>query len=120
MLPLQLEGYSVPAALGQRPLLAPDRARGLASLFRLLANDSRLRLLHALARAGELSVTALAQRVGMKPQAVSNQLQRLSDLGVLASRRAGNHIFYRLTDCCVPLLLEFGLCVLEQHQTPSR
>ena len=30
-----------------------------------------------------------------KPQAVSNQLQRLSDLGILAHRRDGKSIFYR-------------------------
>ena len=34
-------------------------------------------------------VTDLAGSLGMKPQAVSNQLQRLSDLGIVASRREG-------------------------------
>ena len=47
--------------------------------------------------------------VGMRPQAVSNQLQRLSDLGVLASRRDGNNIHYRLVDLCVRSLLDRGL-----------
>ena len=65
-------------------------------MFKVLANDTRLRLLHALVRADELCVTDLAASLGMKPQAVSNQLQRLSDLGILASRRDGNNIHYRL------------------------
>ena len=67
--------------LDARPLLAPDQARELADLYQVLANDTRLRLLHALARSGELCVTDLAAAVAMRPQAVSNQLQRLTDRG---------------------------------------
>src|SRR5207248_8151084 len=88
-------------ALRDRRLLTPIQAGGLAAVFKVLANDTRLRLLHALVRADELCVTDLAAAVGMKPQAVSNQLQRLSDLGILAARRDGNNVYYRLVDLCV-------------------
>jgi DNA-binding transcriptional ArsR family regulator len=81
-----------------------------------LANDTRLRLLHALVRSGELSLSDLAEAVEMKPQAVSNQLQRLSDLGVVDSRREGNSIFYRLIDPCVLSLLDTGLCLMEESR----
>ena len=100
--------------LKERPLLTPIQAGGLAAVFKVLANDTRLRLLHALVRADELCVTDLAASVGMKPQAVSNQLQRLSDLGILASRRQGNSIWYRLVDRCVKGLLEQGWCLVEE------
>jgi DNA-binding transcriptional ArsR family regulator len=100
-------------ALKERPLLSPIQAGGLASVFKVLANDTRLRLLHALVRADEVCVTDLAASVGMKAQAVSNQLQRLSDLGILAARRDGNNIFYRLVDPCVMTLLDQGLCLIE-------
>jgi len=101
-------------ALKDRPLLSPIQAGGLAAVFKVLANDTRLRLLHALVRADELCVTDLAASVGMKPQAVSNQLQRLSDLGILASRRDGNNIHYRLVDMCVSGLLEQGWCLMDE------
>jgi ArsR family transcriptional regulator, lead/cadmium/zinc/bismuth-responsive transcriptional repressor len=104
-------------ALRDRPLLTPEQAGGLATLFKVLGNDTRLRLLHALARSGELSVTELAGAVGMKPQAVSNQLQRLSDLGILASRRNGVSIRYRIADRCVASVLDHGLCLLEDAWT---
>src|SRR5881227_3788257 len=78
-----------------RAMMSPIQAGGLAAVFKVLANDTRLRLLHALVRADELCVTDLAASLGMKAQAVSNQLQRLSDLGILASRRDGNSIYYR-------------------------
>jgi DNA-binding transcriptional ArsR family regulator len=104
-------------ALKDRPLLTPEQAGGLATLFKVLGNDTRLRLLHALARSGELSVTEMAEAVGMKPQAVSNQLQRLSDLGILVSRRNGVSIRYRIADRCVASVLDHGLCLLEDAWT---
>src|SRR6202451_2028275 len=107
-------------SLKERPLLTPIQAGGLAAVFKVLANDTRLRLLHALVRADELCVTNLAKSLGMKPQAVSNQLQRLSDLGILASRREGNNIHYRLVDLCVRSLLDQGLCLMEEVTDRSR
>jgi DNA-binding transcriptional ArsR family regulator len=105
---------SAKATLKDRPLLTPIQAGGLAAVFKVLANDTRLRLLHTLVKADELCVTDLAASLGMKPQAVSNQLQRLSDLGILASRRDGNNIHYRLVDLCVRSLLDQGLCLMEE------
>jgi DNA-binding transcriptional ArsR family regulator len=83
------------------------------AVFKVLANDTRLRLLHALVRADEMCVTDLAQAVGMSPQAVSNQLQRLVDRGILGFRRNGNQIYYRIVDPCVTSLLDQGLCLTE-------
>jgi ArsR family transcriptional regulator, lead/cadmium/zinc/bismuth-responsive transcriptional repressor len=105
---------SATSSLKERPLLTPIQAGGLAAVFKVLANDTRLRLLHALVRADELCVTDLAGSVGMKPQAVSNQLQRLSDLGIIASRRNGNSIYYRVVDLCVRSLMDQGVCLMEE------
>jgi DNA-binding transcriptional ArsR family regulator len=106
--------------LRDRPLIDPDQAADLMNLFKVLANDTRLRLLHALARAGELCVTDLAGAVGMKPQAVSNQLHRLAHLGIVACKRSGNHIRYRIADPCVMTLLDQGLCLMEDARKASR
>ncbi len=100
--------------LKQRPLLNPIQAGGLAALFKVLANDTRLRLLHALVRSQEVGVTDLAARLAMKPQAISNQLQRLADLGILACRRDGKSILYRVVDPCVTTLLDQALCLIEE------
>lgn len=97
----------------QRPLITLEQAADLMNVFNVLANDTRLRLLHALARAGELPVGELAAAVAMKPQAVSNQLQRLVDRGILGSRREGTSIIYRIVDPCVISLLDQGLCLTE-------
>ena len=104
-------------------MLSPIQAGGLAAVFKVLANDTRLRLLHALVRSDELCVTELAATLGMKAQAVSNQLQRLSDLGILNSRREGNNIYYRLVDLCVRSLLDQAMCLMEEvndRQSPAK
>ena len=86
------------------------------AVFKVLANDTRLRLLHALVRGGEVCVTGLAEGVGMNAQAVSNQLQRLSAQGIVGFRREGMQVFYRIVDPCVPALLDHGLCLTEDSQ----
>jgi DNA-binding transcriptional ArsR family regulator len=101
-------------ALSKRPLFSPSEAGELADLFRILANDTRLRLLHALERGGEVSVSELAAALGMSPQAVSNQLQRLADKGIVAARRVRTRIYYRVIDPCVNGLLELGICLAEE------
>lgn len=107
-------------ALRQRPLLTSSQAAALAALFKILANQTRLRLLHELVRRNEVYVTDLAKALKMKPQAISNQLQRLVDRGILGCQRNGNRIHYQIIDPCVPRLLDRGLCLAEdaRKRTP--
>jgi DNA-binding transcriptional ArsR family regulator len=99
--------------LADRSQMDAAEAARLEQLFKVLANDTRLRLLHALVRAGDLTVTQLADAVDMRPSAVSNQLQRLSDKRVVASRRDGNRIWYRVSDPCVVGLIDLAWCLVE-------
>ncbi len=114
----QRTGCCAQPSLKDRSLMTPIQAGGLAAVFKVLANDTRLRLLHALVRAGEMCVTDLADAVGMRPQAVSNQLQRLLDLGILATRREGNSIYYKPVDRCAVGLLEQGWCMVDGASAP--
>ena len=102
--------------LSTRPLISTRQAQGLESTFKLLANATRLRMLHALARSGELCVGQLADKLGMKPQAVSNQLQRLAAHGIVEAQREGLHIRYSIVDPCVLTLLHEGWCLAEDSQ----
>ena len=100
-------------ALGERELLTLEQAVEVTSLFKVLANENRLRILHALVRAEEMRVSELAEAVGMSPQAVSNQLQLLVLRGILGFRREGLNTHYRISDPCVIALLNYGLCLSE-------
>ncbi|MEW6489828.1 MAG: metalloregulator ArsR/SmtB family transcription factor [Thermodesulfobacteriota bacterium] len=106
--------------LGERAVLDADEARGLRALFQVLASDTRLRILHALVVTPEMSPSEIATVLDMKSQAVSNQLQRLVDKGILDSRRNGNQVHYRIVDPCVPQLLDYGLCLAEDAEGRRR
>lgn len=102
------------AGLKQRPRMTYEQATAVEALFEVLANDTRLRLLHEIACRDEATTIELAEALEMKPQAVSNQLQRLQDKRIVAGRRNGNNVYYRIVDNCVLILLERGLCLIEE------
>jgi ArsR family transcriptional regulator, lead/cadmium/zinc/bismuth-responsive transcriptional repressor len=101
--------------LAERPLLSFVEAVKVMALFKVMANDTRIRLLHHIVRSGEASVTDMAKTLGMKPQAISNQLLRLSDTGMVTSRRERNNVFYRVMNGCVAPLLDLALCLMEDE-----
>lgn len=105
----------IPPALAERPLLGADEVGELSRLFTVLANENRLLVLHAIARSGEVSVSDIATQVGASSQSVSNHLQRMADQGIVATRRDGNRIYYRLVDPCVGGVMELGLCLLGHN-----
>ena len=69
----------------------------LALVARSLGNPHRLELLEHLAQ-GERSVEALAERTGLSVANASQHLQQLRRAGLVANRRDGKFIHYRLAD----------------------
>lgn len=102
-----------------RTLICQAISADVANLFKILANDTRVRLLHALAIHKELCVSDLVAHLEMKPQAISNQLQKLTAAKMLTARRDGNSILYKIVDPCIPSLLDLGLCLLEDSSKLS-
>lgn len=69
-----------------------------ASLFlKAISHEGRLMILCHLAT-GEKSVTELEKLLSSRQAAVSQQLSRLRTEGLVAPRRDGKAIYYRLTD----------------------
>lgn len=98
--------------LSRRPLLTTSQTSELEALFKVLGNRNRLRLVHALVKAGEMRVGDLAKAIEMQTQAVSNQLKHLALLDVVIARRDGNNMYYSVIDNCVITMIEQGLCQL--------
>lgn len=86
-------------------LPADDLARA-ASMFKLLGDQTRSRLLFALLEAGELCVCDLAAATGTQEATVSQSLRMLRASGVVTGRRQGRLVFYRLADAHVRMLLD--------------
>jgi len=84
--------------------LPEDLAELIARRFRALGDPLRVRILDLL-RNQELSVTTLAEQLGAGQQNVSKHLAVLVDSGMLARRKDGNHVYYRVADEGV-----FALC----------
>jgi len=74
--------------------LALERA---AELFGVLSTPTRLRIISALFD-GEQNVTALLTQVDVSQPSMSRHLNVMYQAGVLAKRRVGQQIFYRLAD----------------------
>ncbi|MBB2912629.1 DNA-binding transcriptional ArsR family regulator [Streptosporangium becharense] len=89
-------------------LVTSEEATRLAELFRLLGDPTRARLLYALLEAGELCVCDLTETVEVSDTAVSHALRLLRTAGIVASRRAGRMIYYRLADAHVRMLLDLS------------
>ena len=94
--------------------LPDDLVELIARRFRVLGEPSRIRLLGEL-RGGERSVNELAARLGAGQQNVSKQLSVLAAAGVLARRKDGNHVYYRIVDDRVLGLCEQVCGSLEQQ-----
>jgi ArsR family transcriptional regulator len=84
-------------------------ADGLASTFEVLADPTRSRILHALSLADELCVCDLALLLGISQSALSHQLRLLRDRRVVARRKAGRIVYYRLADDHVRHVFSDGL-----------
>ena len=76
-----------------------------ATLLRLLANEKRLMILCQLAD-GELAVCDIQSRVGLSQSALSQHLAMLRAEGIVATRREGQAIFYRLDDPAAMRVIE--------------
>jgi ArsR family transcriptional regulator len=84
----------------------PKRAlfEQFAAVAKTLGNGHRLELLELLAQ-GERSVESLADMTGLAIANASQHLQNLRRAGIVATRREGKRIFYRLADEAVVSLL---------------
>lgn len=68
-----------------------------AKLLKALSNERRLMILCQLGD-GELAVGQIQARVGLSQSALSQHLAVLREEGVVATRREGQTIFYRIAD----------------------
>ena len=88
--------------------LAQNETESLAQIFKALADVTRLRILWALEKE-EMCVCDLAALLGLTESAVSHQLRLLRNLQLVANRRDGVVLYYRLTDRHVSQLIKVTL-----------
>ncbi len=86
------------------------------TLFRMLADPTRLRVLLLLTAEDELCVCELTHALALSQPKISRHLAHLRESGLLESRRAGLWMYYRLN----PALPEWALSILQQTLSGNR
>jgi ArsR family transcriptional regulator len=76
-------------------ILPDEKAQELVHFFKLLADETRLRILYFLKHRGELNVQTLCHLLGQSQPSVSHHLALLRVAGLIEMRRDGKHNFYR-------------------------
>ncbi len=106
----------------RRNLLTTGKATRVASLFAVLGDPTRLQVVYALLSAptGELCVYDLAAGLGRDDTTISHQLRVLRNLQIVAMRKVGRVVYYRLIDDHIRLLLELGLTHASELSVPSQ
>jgi ArsR family transcriptional regulator len=92
--------------------------RELVQLFKLLSDETRLRILYFLMQQEELNVRTLCDLLEQSQPAVSHHLALLRVAGIIECRRDGKHNFYHL----VPKRFQHFLDMLfaVEGETPRR
>ena len=109
--------------MNQIPDPVPDELlEQMAEKFRLLADATRLAILRTLMKRGEQNVGQVVQATGRSQANVSKHLKQLTEAGLLARRKVGLQVFYRLTDPVVDRLchLVCGTVLSEREGQPGR
>lgn len=74
------------------------RAGEVADMLKAMANRARLMVLCKLVEHGELRVGDIAGEVGLSQSALSQHLAKMREEGLVAFRRDGQTLFYRIAD----------------------
>ena len=88
--------------------LRDDENIRLGQLFKAMGDSTRLKILMALEE-GEMCVCDLAAYLGITESAVSHQLRLLRQIHLVANRRQGPILYYRLDDSHVSRLVRLAL-----------
>ena len=96
------------------PGKSKDIFRLQARVLKVLANESRLKIVDRLSR-GECSVGELTDLVGSDRSTVSKHLALLRAHGIVLDRREGNVVYYTLLTPCVMNFFSCATQVLKER-----
>jgi len=89
-----------------------------AHRFALLADPTRLRILRTVMEGGEMSVGAIAEAAGASRFNTSAHLNRLAAGGLVARRREGSTVYYRIGDENVSRICDWMCDSLQRRRVP--
>jgi len=85
-----------------------EEVSDIADFFKVFGDSTRLKILFLLEH-GELPVNSIASALGMQQSTISQQLKLLRASRLVAHRKEGRSIFYRLNDDHIAKILSMGV-----------
>lgn len=92
-----------------------DRVEGIATIFKALADDTRVKVIFALSQA-ELCVCDVAALIGGSKATASYHLRLLHHMGLARYRKSGKLVYYRLADPHIGNLVQEVLRHIEVNR----
>jgi len=93
-----------------------DRIEGVATTFKALADDNRVKVIFALSKA-ELCVCDVAALINSSKATASYHLRLLHHLGIAKYRKDGKMVYYRLANNHIGNMMREFLNYMEEMQT---
>jgi ArsR family transcriptional regulator, lead/cadmium/zinc/bismuth-responsive transcriptional repressor len=90
--------------MARKPQLSDDQATELAEMFRLMGDQSRLRIILCCLD-GPTAVGDIAERLGLSASLVSHHLRLLRAARILRAARRGKQVFYAAADAHIRRVL---------------
>lgn len=86
------------------------------NIIKALADGNRLRVVMTLVNVNELCVCQVTEMLGLATATVSRHMSVLQNAGLVASRKKGRWVYYRLADNFPDILLEWLQTTLVQSE----
>ena len=89
--------------------LSEEEVSDIADFFKVFGDPTRLKILIALDKAGEMGVNQIAEAASMSQSAISQQLKLLRASRLVKFRKDGRNAIYRLSDDHIHRILSLGI-----------
>lgn len=99
----------------RKNMLDDDHLFGLAELFKIFGDSTRINILNALS-ISEMCVCDISAALNMGRSAISHQLRVLKQSKLVKYRKAGKVVYYSLDDQHVNQILGQGLIHLDEKK----
>lgn len=91
-----------------------DMLVDLAELFKVLGDQTRIKIIFFILFKEEMCVCDIAESVGMTQSAISHQLRVLKQARLVKFRKEGKTVFYSLDDDHIRKIFDCGLHHIEE------
>ncbi|CAG7658758.1 ArsR/SmtB family transcription factor [Paenibacillus allorhizosphaerae] len=100
--------YDEPKVRRVQDALHQENITGMVKMFKVLADETRMKIAFALCQEDELCVCDVANIIGSSLATASHHLRSLKQLGLAKYRKEGKLAFYSLEDDHVRQLLQLA------------